>query len=228
MHKQRAKRVSCLGMVVVCAAGLASAGPTVINFDSPPGGLTANSFIQGAAVDATARITNQFENLGILLSTASPGAPYAVLINLGAGHAVSGTNGIGAANSSNLVDYTKDIDIFLVVPGTTTPAVTDFISIQGDEIPSGGLVNFSAYDVHGNLLTSGSQVDTAGGTYTLSAAGIHEFRLNSAHGDVAYDNLTFDVPTAPATSGVPEPSTILFLSCGAAALAARLRRAPIH
>jgi hypothetical protein len=146
-----------------------------------------------------------------------------VLINLGVGHAVSGANGIGAANSSNLVDYTKDIDIFLVVPGTTTPAVTDFISIQGDEIPSGGLVNFSAYDVHGNLLTSASQVDTAGGTYTLSSPGIHEFRLNSVNGDVAYDNLSFDVPSAP-SSAVPEPSTILFVCSGAAVLAARIRR----
>ena len=225
MHKQEAKRVFFLGAAAVCAAGLASAGPTVINFDSPPGGLTANSFIQGSAVSTTAEITNQFENLGILLSTASGGAPYAVLINLGVGHAVSGANGIGAANSSNLVDYTKDIDIFLVVPGTTTPAVTDFVSIQGDEIPSGGLVNFSAFDVHGNLVTSGSQTDTAGGTYTLSAAGIHEFRLDSVNGDVAYDNLTFDVPTAPVTSGVPEPSTIVFVCGGAAVLAARRRRA---
>jgi hypothetical protein len=228
LHKQKARPVFFLAVAVVWAAGLASAGPTVINFDSPPAGLTANSFFQGAPVDPTAEITNQFENLGILLSTASPGAPYAVLISLGVGHAVSGANGIGSANSSNQVDYTKDIDIFLVVPGVTTPAVTDMISIQGDEIPSGGLVIFSAYDVNGNLLTSGSQVDTAGGTYSLSAAGIHEFRLHSVNGDVAYDNLTFDVPTSPGSSGVPEPSTVLLVGSGAALLAAGRRRASVR
>ncbi len=165
-----------------------------ITFDNPPSGLTPNNFFQGAPVGASSQLTNQFENLGVIFSTFG-GAPYAALIDL-TGQAPSGTNGIGAVKSSGNVDYTQDIDIFLVDPGTTTPAVTDFISIQGDEEPISGNVIFSAYDINRNLIASGTQPDTAGGVYSLSAPGIHEFRLHSETGTVAYDNLSFDLPAA--------------------------------
>jgi hypothetical protein len=196
-------------------------GSTLIDFESPPAGLTPNNFIQGSPVGASSELTNQYENLGVLFSTAG-GAPYAALINL-TGQAPSGVNGVGAVNSAGDVDYTQDLDIFLVVPGTTTPAVTDSISIQGDEDPIPGNVVFSVYDVNGNLITSGVQPDTAGGLYQLSAAGIHEFRLHSTSGTVAYDNLMFDVPAALSTSA-PEPGTSGLLVLGIAAIvAARLR-----
>jgi RHS repeat-associated protein len=171
-----------------------------LTFDNPPPGLTPNDFQQGSPVGASSRLTNQFENLGVIFST-SGGAPYAALIDL-TGQAPSGTNGIGAVNSAGNVDYTQDLDILMVVPGTTTPAVTDFVSIQGDEIPIAGDVIFSAYDIGGNLLASGSQPDTKGGLYSLSAPGIHEFRLHSTSGTVAYDNLSFDVPAAPSALSV--------------------------
>jgi hypothetical protein len=191
---------------VLAVAGSCQAA--TITFDSPPAGLVANSsFIEGTPVDASAQLTNQFESLGAIFSTFG-GAPYAALVDLGVGHAVSGANGIGAVNSAGDLEYKLDIDIFLVVPGTLTPAVTDSISIQGDEIPSGGLVSFTAYDVNGNLVASGTATDTAGGTYALTGANIHEFRLHSANGDVAYDNLTFDTPVAPKATAAPEPSTL--------------------
>jgi hypothetical protein len=200
-------------------------GATLIDFEAPlPTGLTPNNFIQGSPVDATAQLTNQYENLGVLFSTFG-GAPYAALINL-TGQAPSGVNGIGSVNSAGNVDYTQDLDIFLVVPGTTIPAVTDLISIQGDEIPIPGSVVFSAYDVNGNLLASNTLPDTAGGTYSLSAAGIHEFRLHSTSGTVAYDNLSFDTPSAPSTStsSAPEPGTTGLIALGIASIVgARLR-----
>jgi len=135
--------------------GLAAAlrGSSLIDFEAPlPAGLTPNNFIQGSLVVPTAELTNQYENLGVLFSTAG-GAPYAALIDL-TGQAPSGVNGVGSVNAAGDVDYTLDIDIFLVVPGTTTPAVTDMISIQGDEEPIPGNVVFSAYDVNGNLIAS--------------------------------------------------------------------------
>lgn len=197
-------------------------GATLIDFEAPlPPGLTPNNFLQGSPVVASAELTNQYENLGVLFSTAG-GAPYAALINL-TGQAPSGVNGIGSVNAAGNVDYTLDIDIFLVVPGTTTAAVTDHISIQGDEEPIPGNVIFSAYDVNGNLVASGVQPDTAGGLYSLSASGIHEFRLHSTSGTVAYDNLSFDTPAA--ISSAPEPGTIGFLALGLTSIAgARLRR----
>src|SRR5581483_10096310 len=85
------------------------ANAALINFDSPPSGLVPNSsFIQGSAVDTAAQVTNQFENLGVFVGTVG-GAPYAVLIDLGTGHAVSGTNGIGPATAAGNLDYTLDL-----------------------------------------------------------------------------------------------------------------------
>jgi hypothetical protein len=205
---KRGNAIICflLGTVTALHAG-------TITFDNPPAGLTPNYFIQGSPVGASSQLTNQFESLGVIFSTFG-GAPYAALIDL-TGQAPSGTNGIGAVNSSGNVDYTQDIDIFLVVPGTTTAAVTDFISIQGDEEPIPGNVIFSAYDINGNLVASGTQPDSAGGVYSLSAAGIHEFRLHSDSGTVAYDNLSFDVPAAPSTpSGAPEPGSLFLFATG--------------
>jgi len=184
----------CFGSVLVllAMAGLTRAG--VIDFENPPAGLVPNgSYIAGSAVSANADLTNQFENLGAIFTTVG-GSPYAALLNLGSGHAVSGTNGIGTVNTSGNLDYTLDLDIFLVVPGTLTAAVTDLISIHGDQMSIPGDVVFTAFDVNGNQLTSGTLPDTPGGTYSLSAAGIHEFRLHSTSGTVAYDDLSFDVP----------------------------------
>ncbi len=189
--------------------GIASSlhASTLIDFEPPlPAGLTPNNFIQGSPVDSTAELTNQYENLGVLFSTFG-GAPYAALINL-TGQAPSGVDGVGAVNAAGNVDYTQDLDILLVVPGTTKAAVTDLISIQGDEEPIPGNVIFSAYDVNGNLIASGTQPDTAGGLYQLSAPGIHEFRLHSTSGTVAYDNLRFDTPGLIAGSSTPEPGTL--------------------
>src|SRR5580693_2180544 len=204
MHKPHLYPVLVLAVLGLSAAGQAG----TITFDNPPAGLVPNSsFIEGTPVDADAQLTNQFENLGAIFSTVG-GSPFAALVDLGLGHAVSGTNGIGAVSASGNLDYALDTDIFLVVPGTLQPAVTDSISIQGDEIPSFGQVILSAYDTAGNLIASKSVEDQGGTLFSLSVPGIHEFRLHSQHGDVAYDNLVFDVPTAPSPSGVPEPSSV--------------------
>lgn len=201
----------------VFGLALALHGASLIDFEAPlPAGLTPNNFIQGSPVVPTAELTNQYESLGVLFSSAG-GAPFSALIDL-TGQAPSGVNGVGAVNTGGNVDYTVDIDIFLVVPGTTTPAVTDTISIQGDEIPIPGDVVFTAYDVNGNLIASGTQPDSAGGLYQLSAAGIHEFRLHSTSGTVAYDNLSFDTPAAPVTGSAPEPGTTGLIALGISSL----------
>jgi len=198
---------TCLAVMAPLAARAAS-----INFDTNlPVGLVPNStYLAGASVDAAAQLTNQFESLGAIFNTIG-GAPYAALIDLGVGHAVSGSNGIGTVSSGNTLDYALNLDIFLVVPGTLTPAVTDLISIQGDQYPSFGQVYFSAYDVNGKQIATGQATDTGATTFSLSAPGIHEFRLSSENNDVAYDNLVFDTPVSPTDPGpvsAPEPSTL--------------------
>ncbi len=217
---------SC-GIIFACVAMAGGAWAGTIDFDtSLPAGLTPNSsFIPGTGVDAAAQITNQFESVGALFSTTG-GAGYAALVNLGAGHATSGANGVAPVASTNTISYGSVLDILLVVPGTLTPAVTDSISIRGDHDPSGGQVFFSAYDLLGNLIVSGQAQDTGGNTFSLSAAGIHEFRVQSGNADVAYDDLTFDVPvTQVTTSGTPEPATWGMMGLAAIAGLAIRRRA---
>ncbi len=204
-------------------AALAHGGLITFEAPLPPGLVPNSSYVSGTAVDAAAEVTNQFEDLGIILGTVG-GAPYAALIDLGTGHAVSGTNGIGPVSASGTLDYTLNLDIFLVVPGTTTPAVTDSISIQGDEMSIPGNVIFDAYDLNGNLIASGSAPDTPGGTYSLSAAGIHEFQIHSESGTVAYDNLSFDTPGVQTTGTAPEPATYGLIGLGLAAMGFARRR----
>jgi hypothetical protein len=215
-------KTSYMSSLLLLGVTVVLRGATLIDFEAPlPAGLTPNNFISGSPVDPSSQLTNQYENVGVLFTTVG-GAPYAALINL-TGQAPSGVNGVGSVNAAGDVDYTQDLDILLVVPGTTTPAVTDFISIQGDEEPIPGNVVFSAYDVNGILVASGILPDTAGGLYSLSAPGIHEFRLHSTTGTVAYDNLSFDTPAA--TSSAPEPGTMGFIALGIASIAGgRLRR----
>lgn len=202
---------------------------TVINFESPlPAGLTSNStYAAGGGVEAAAQLTNQYQSVGVLFNTIG-GAGYAALINLGAGHATSGTNGIGPVASTNTLDYTLVLDIFFVVPGTNTPAVTGNVAISGDQIPIPGNLNFSAYDVNGGLLASGTAPDTAGGVYSLTAAGIHEFRISSTSGTVAYDDLTFGTPVAPrapsSPDATPEPASIVLTGIGLLGAAVRYAR----
>jgi hypothetical protein len=192
----------------VMLAAAARAGSIDFDTSLPPGLVPNGSFFAGSPVSANAQITNQFESLGAIFTTFG-GAPYAALVDLGVGHAVSGSNGIGAVSAGGNLDYALDMDIFLVVPGTLTPAVTDSISIQGDEIPSFGNVLYTAYDTQGNLVASGMTEDTGGSTFALSAPGIHEFRVHSVNGDVALDNLVFDTPVAPSQSSTaPEPATL--------------------
>lgn len=217
----RKSSLKCV-LTALALATMSQAGS--INFENPPSGLVPNSsFIAGTSVDADAQLTNQFESLGAIFNTIG-GSPYAALIDLGTGHATSGTNGIGTVSSANTLDYTLDLDILLVVPGTLTPAVTDTISIRGDEIPSFGNVIYSAYDTLGNLVASGVTQDQGGSTFSLSAPGIHEFRLHSVNGDVAYDDLVFDTPVAPGPTGAPEPATLGLSGLAIGAGLLRLRK----
>jgi hypothetical protein len=216
-----------VGLIAVFGAAAMLRGDTLIDFEAPlPGGLVPNgSFISGSAVSADAQLTNQYQDLGVLFSTIG-GAPYAALIGLGAGHAVSGTNGIGAVNAGGGLSYGQVLDIIFVMPGTSDAAVTDQVSLQGDLQAIGGLVFFSAYDALGNLITSSSLDDTAAATYQLTGAGIHEFQIYSASATVAYDNLAFG-PLSPADIGgsVPEPATFGLVAIGIVGAASmRLKR----
>ncbi len=195
-----------------------------INFDTVPNGMTANSFAPGSGVSATSQLTTQFDNFGATFSTLSPGEPFAALVNLGPTEADSTPNGVAPVSNNSTIDYSYTLDIFIVDPVSFVAAVTDAIRIEGDIDPDGTTVTFSAFDINGNLLQTNTAADTAGAFYEIDSAvlgtpTIHEFRITSQDGTVAYDNLEFDTPSD--IGATPEPGTWVLVSAGMFAIVMR-------
>ena len=126
------------------------------------------------------------------------------------------------------------VDGRIVLPGTLTTGVTDFISIFGGASYT-GLLQLSAYGTAGNLL--GSTINTcpndpmsnAFGCFSqlsISAAGIASFKVESLSDELGPDSfgvreITLNTPTA-----IPEPGgwLLMILGFGAAGALLRVRR----
>jgi hypothetical protein len=126
------------------------------------------------------------------------------------------------------------VDGRIVLPGTLTTGVPDFISIFGGASYT-GLLQLSAYGTAGNLL--GSTINTcpndpmsnAFGCFSqlsISAAGIASFKVESLSDDLGPDSfgvreITLNTPTA-----IPEPGgwLLMILGFGAAGALLRARR----
>ena len=104
----------------------------------------------------------------------------------------------------------------------SSPAVTNFVSVAMDLQANGVLSpTLTALDLNGNVLTSFSTLDSAGGLLTVSAPGIHSvvFSGSADFGGIALDNFSFN-PVTP----VPEPASLALLACGSGLLLKRHRR----
>lgn len=115
-----------------------------------------------------------------------------------------------------------EIGVTFVVPGTSTPGITDFVQVDVFNRFLGVMGTLEAYDWEGNLIDSVSQVRPSDrhGLYTISAEGIHSILLvDNQENGVYWDNLTFNTPTE-----VPEPSTWLLLGASLVGLGLARRR----
>ncbi len=166
--------------VLVPSMGLASgerAGADLITFEVVPGVTALGTFFDGTPVPVDARLSNQLQlSEGVSFSST---AGYVALVNLGVGHATSGVSGIGGVNAADALRYNSPVVITFTLPGEAgTPAVTDFVSIRGDNFPvAGGSATMEAFDVNGVLLGSVTVPDEAGLTLSLSIPNIHSVRL---------------------------------------------------
>jgi hypothetical protein len=142
----------------------------------------------------------------------SSGSPYVAVVDLGVGHATSGTNGIGGSTPTGVLTYDRNFPIvvsFFDPNDPSIPAVTDFVSVRGDfrgEIQS---VTLNAFDIDGNLITSFTTTNVGGEVLSISASGIHSVQFlgtEDEHG-VALDDLTFNSVTPAAPSEVPVAPT---------------------
>jgi len=178
-------------------------GKGLITFESIPGVTAMTSFIDGSdIVPSTGRLSTQLQmTSGVSFSSA---AGYVAVVRLGSGNATSGVNGITGVNASDIITYNQPIVITFSMPGSpSTPAVTDFVSIRGDQSAATGSATMEAFDVSGALIGSVTALDVDGGlTLSLSVPNIHSVRLTQTEWDIAYDDLRFS-PLAPGLSARP-------------------------
>lgn len=195
-------RISFISLFVFAAH---CAADTYISFESPlPSGLAPMGFIQDTSVPQQARITNQYGNLGVLMTNVA-------LVNLGTGQATSGTNGIAPISGSGILDYGSPVSFTFVDPlNNTSPATTDYFAISTDRWGgSGNTTTVTGYDMNGNRLGSVSHLDTGGVTLTLQGIGkihnivVQSILLNHNSGGIALDDVRFG--TVSSTNTPPQP-----------------------
>lgn len=183
----------------------------VLNFDAAQiaGTGLAPMPNSGGSIPSTARLSNQFlSSSGIVFS------PFVALVDVettAPESMPSPTNGIGGVSTNNTVSYaTPILASFFLPANSSTPAITDFVSVQADFFGEGGSISLQAFNTQGTLIGSTSAVDSGGPILSLSIAGIHSVRIEGTSGS-AFDNFTFNDVVADPSASVPEPSTLLGL-----------------
>jgi hypothetical protein len=168
--------------------------PITLNFEGIPG-ATPMGNSSGSAIPPAARISTQYQAQG---ATFSSDSPFVGLVQLGLGHATSGTNGVGGATAAGTLSYASPTIVTFSVPGNPAlPGVTDKVSIRGDFSPGSGTITLQAFDINGNLIGTDTKTDSGGTTVTVGVRGIHSFSVAPSHPDVAFDDVSFD-PITPA------------------------------
>lgn len=180
--------------IVLWRTSVVPAALTTINFESFAG-MTAPT----GPVPSGSQLSNQLLGSGLIFASDSP---YVAVRILGA-DATSGVNGIAGINASGDKDNSAILITFFV-PASSTPAVTDFVSVRADLHGTGPSSTLEAFDFQGTLLGTDTQSDVGGQTMSITSPGIHSIRLSSADKSVAFDDLTFGTPLSP----VPEPAAV--------------------
>ena len=191
---------------------------TSLSFEGPlPPGLVATSYLQGTAVPNAARVTDQYLSTGLVISGAA-------LVNLGVGHAPSGTNGLAGIDGNGNLDYDSPLTFSFFMPGNGGVAgTTDYFAYSADlGGGSGNILTISAYDLLGVLLGQVSFVETGTFTSPLVLSGFGQFHsitvdhtlFNTSSGGIGIDLVTY----GDVTTSVPEPGTLTLLSLGLAGL----------
>jgi hypothetical protein len=116
-------------------AEVSASNTITLNFE----GLPSSGFHAGGPIPNAAQLSTQYlTTYGVSFTS---GSAYVAVVNLGVGHATSGTNGIGGSTPEGILTYAQQYPITATFFDPSNPAVagtTDFVSLRGDLI---GLAN---------------------------------------------------------------------------------------
>jgi hypothetical protein len=178
----------------------AQAAVTIIHFDSFPGMTN----IPGLSVPSASQLSDQLlPTLGVSFRSA---AGYVAVANHSPAPTVSMPNVIGGVTADGKLSYGTFVRISFFDPSNPiAKAVTDFISIRGDQEPlPGATATMEAFDVLGQSLGTVSANDSSVGlTLSLTLPGIHSILLTqdsdawTYDGTIGFDNLQFNSIPAP-------------------------------
>jgi hypothetical protein len=211
----RHRAVSAAVTAVLATSSVASAN-TTLDFENPlPSGLIASGFWQGSSVTSQNLIGDRYLSLGVA-------AAGAVLVDLGYGHAASGTNGLSGVSSTSGVDYGASYSFeFLSPSNSSIHATTNYFSITPDRWGgSYNTITLSAFDNTNQLVATRTFVENVGSLGTLELTGIGEFHkvvvaaglANPNSGGIAMDLVTYG--NLSAIAPIPEPETYAMMLAG--------------
>jgi hypothetical protein len=165
----------------------------VIHFED----LGNMGFFGGTAVPTEARLKEQLAEKGVLFD--SPGGAVAV-VNLGVGHARSGTLGIGGITAGGALSYGLEAPVtvrFMRVNSAQelVIATTEQVEVWIDRLTGApGEVTLQAFGLANELLGSVSTADSPEHPYLrIEQKGIHQITI-TGNGHTALDDLWYAPP----------------------------------
>jgi hypothetical protein len=164
-------------------------GSALVTLDLNP--LAGMPNIANAVVPLGSRLSNQFLYTdGILFSS---GAAFAAIVNVGSSVAPAGHNAVMSVAPNNRLSLTGTYPIrgtFYSPSNGTTPAVSDYVSIQADLIGGTGNAVLTAFGLDGSVLATRSAPDVGGESISVSVPGIHRWEF-VGDGTIYLGNIRF-------------------------------------
>lgn len=198
---------------------------TVVDFEEPlPGDLVPTSYLQSTVVPASARVTDQYLSVGLVVDGAA-------LVTLPSGSAPSGINALAGIGSDGRIDYDTPVSFSFFAAGNSgVMGATEFFGYSADLFGSSrNIITISAYGLDGSLVGQVSYTETGDFTAPLTIGGVGQFHsvtvdqtlYNTNSGGIALDLIQFGNISIAA---IPEPQTYAMLLAGLGLLGFMARR----